>query len=180
MSKSTFLQKETAPIKRGESPFTNPLPEKDYLAPWRSCRASMLSTSSDSNDSPLNQRGPSASSPSPTSSTSSSPQRSLLGRGSNLPKRMGSLVIFRVHASITDDVQSLVEFIAALLSDQEAPDSAFKPSGGKLSSPSSLSSTTQGRRSHFVWDRFTLFYFACTAYPYTVLLFLPCDNYQHL
>ncbi|BHF75299.1 hypothetical protein SprV_0501839500 [Sparganum proliferum] len=142
-----FESKETAPIKRGESPFTSPLPEKDYLAPWRSCRASMPSTSSDSNESPLRQRAVIASSPSPTSSTSSSPQRSLLGRSSNLPKRMGSLVVFRVHASITDNVQSLVEFLAALLSDQEEANSAFNQSGGKLNPTNSVPAPTTGDKS---------------------------------
>ncbi|VDN96200.1 unnamed protein product [Rodentolepis nana] len=91
--------------------------EKDYLAPWRNSRP---------NTSPTNDAASETSAEHPGTYHRASPASSVCSSvsiaGTNSSSRLataptGSLIVFRVHSAITDDAQSLVEFITILLSE---------------------------------------------------------------
>lgn len=101
-----------------DSPFSpSSWQEKDYLAPWRNSRP---------NTSPANDAMSVTSADCLRTYCRASPGSSVYSSlsitGTNSASRLastptGSLIVFRVHSAITDDAQSLVEFLTILLSE---------------------------------------------------------------
>uniref|UniRef100_A0A5K3FEC8 Diacylglycerol O-acyltransferase n=2 Tax=Mesocestoides corti TaxID=53468 RepID=A0A5K3FEC8_MESCO len=119
-----YDSKDALTVLRMESPFSpTTWRNQDNLAPWSSRRPSQSpsdSVSIASVDRPMTRTASGFKRPHHQSSTASICSiRSHTGGGRLVtgPPQTGSLIIFRVHSAITDDAQSLVEFITILLSE---------------------------------------------------------------
>ncbi|VDL60984.1 unnamed protein product [Hymenolepis diminuta] len=113
-----FLLKDALTVRRMDSPFSpSSWQEKDFLAPWRNSRPS----TSPANDA-MSVTSADCLRTYSRASPGSSVYSSLSITGTNSTSRLtstptGSLIVFRVHSAITDDAQSLVEFLTILLSE---------------------------------------------------------------
>ncbi|KAL5965319.1 hypothetical protein TSMEX_006948 [Taenia solium] len=111
--------KDALTVRRMESPFSlSSWQDKDFLDPWRSSRPNQTPCDTHS----VNFADPSGGfrqgSPAPSIRSSRSVAgSSIVGRHGIGPTPTGSLIVFRVHSAITDDTQSLVEFLTILLSE---------------------------------------------------------------
>ncbi|KAM3188275.1 hypothetical protein ACTXT7_000591 [Hymenolepis weldensis] len=126
------MVKDALTVRRMDSPFSpSSWQEKDYLAPWRNSRP---------NTSPANDAMSVTSAACLRTYCRASPGSSVYSSlsisGTNSASRLastptGSLIVFRVHSAITDDAQSLVEFLTILLSegafDEESKSPAVNP-----------------------------------------------------
>ncbi|CUT98785.1 conserved hypothetical protein [Echinococcus multilocularis] len=111
--------KDALTVRRVESPFSpSSWQDKDFLAPWRNSRPNQ--TPSDTHSVNFADRLGGFRQGSPALSICSSRSvagSSTVGRHGMGTTPTGSLIVFRVHSAITDDAQSLVEFLTILLSE---------------------------------------------------------------
>ncbi|VDM21978.1 unnamed protein product [Hydatigera taeniaeformis] len=114
-----FQQKDALTVRRMESPFSpSSWQDKDFLAPWRSTHLNKMAGDTHSVNFADHSGGFRQSSPAPSICSSRSVAgSSTVGRHGIGPTPTGSLIVFRVHSAITDDAQSLVEFLTILLSE---------------------------------------------------------------
>lgn len=111
------FQKDALTVRRTEFPFSpSSWQEKDFLAPWRNSRPNNSSIDGMSVTSADRLGFFRRASPAPSLCSS------LSATASNSASRLasaptGSLIVFRVHSAITDDAQSLVEYLTILLSE---------------------------------------------------------------
>lgn len=114
-----FQQKDALTVRRMESPFSpSSWQDKDFLAPWRSSRPNQTPGDTHSVNFADRLSGFRQSSPALSICSSRSVAgSSTVGRHGIGPTPTGSLIVFRVHSAITDDAQSLVEFLTILLSE---------------------------------------------------------------
>ncbi|KAM7536805.1 hypothetical protein Aperf_G00000088346 [Anoplocephala perfoliata] len=122
--------KDALTVRKMEFPFSSPSwQERDILAPWRNSRPNISTTDVMSVTSADRLGTFRRASPAPSVCNSLSVAASnSAGRLASTPT--GSLIVFRVHSAITDDAQSLVEYLTILLSE-----GAFEETKSIASSP---------------------------------------------